>query len=199
MDTDTAPPSRPAEDDPEGTFHRNRWRKHKVIALLVGALTGSLAGYANSTLGIAVGLPFALVSENAFLIVLAVFVAPLVEEHVKLVPLWLLESEEQATYTPRRWMALGALSGIGFGLAEAVFYWQAIAPASVTVASLNLGTRLLLTVPLHGLLVTISSYGFGMARARGSVKPVALGLAGAIVLHATFNGFQVARALGGIP
>jgi RsiW-degrading membrane proteinase PrsW (M82 family) len=191
-------PSNPASRDPpsDAGFHARRWRRHKGFALLVGALTGSLAGYANSTLGLAVGLPFALVSENAFLIVLSVVVAPLVEEHVKLVPLWLLETEEKATYTPRRWMTLGTLSGLGFGIAEALFYLQALAGTSLQLAGLNLLTRLLLTVPLHGVLVAITGYGYGLARARGRARPIALALAAAILLHAAFNAVQVGRAIG---
>lgn len=192
-------PSPPTRGDGGEAFHRRRWRKHKGLALLLGAVAGGLAGYANTTFGAAVGLPFALVSADAFLIVLTVVVAPVVEEPVKLLALHFLDIEEQASYTPRRWMALGALAGIGFGLAEAFFYWRALAPVSLAAASLNAGTRLLLTVPLHGLLVTASAYGYGLSKARRSSLPLALGLAGAILAHAAFNAFQVLQATGAIP
>lgn len=182
--------------EPGSAFHARRWRKHKGYALLVGALAGGLAGYANTTLGATLGLPFALYSQSAFLVFVLVVVAPLVEEHVKLFSLSLLTTEEQAHYTPRRWMVLGALSGIGFGLAEAALYWQAIAPQSLLAANLNLGTRLLLTVPFHGLTVTASAYGYGLYRYRGSTAPLVKGLAVAITLHAAFNGFQVLKSTG---
>lgn len=185
-------------DEAGSSFRRRRWRKHKGLALLLGALVGGLAGYANTTFGTAVGLPFALVSADAFLIVLTVVVAPVVEEPVKLLALHFLDVEEKATYTPRRWLALGALAGIGFGLAEAALYWRALAPVSLAAATLNAGTRLALTVPLHGLLVTASAYGYGLWRARRSRAPLALGLTGAILAHAAFNAFQVLQATGAI-
>lgn len=205
-DTATPPPTPPPDGDastpagaPEGSssrFHARRWRKHKGFALLVGALAGGLAGYANTTLGLTLGLPFALYSKTAFYAFLVVLVAPVVEEHVKLFSLLLLRAEEQASYSPRRWLVLGALSGIGFGLAEAALYWQAIAPQSLTAANLNLGTRLLMTVPFHGLAVTASSYGYGLYRAKGSLAPLVRGLSVAIALHAAFNGFQMLKASG---
>lgn len=177
-------------------FHARRWKKHKGFALLLGALVGSLAGYANSTIGIMVGLPFALYSEGAFLAVLVVVLVPIIEEHVKLFSLLLLRAEEQASYSPRRWLVLGALAGLGFGLAEAAFYWQAIAPESLLAANLNIGTRLLMTVPFHGLTVTASAYGYGLYRATGARRPLVQGLALAIVLHGAFNGFQLLKASG---
>lgn len=177
-------------------FHRRRWRRHKLFALLVGGLAGGLAGYANSTLGTAVGLPFALYSKDLFLLVLVSVVAPLVEEHVKLFSLFLLRSEEDAVYSPRRWMVLGVLSGIGFGLAEAALYWQAIAPVSLLAANLNLLNRVLLTVPFHGLTVAASGYGYGLARHTRSSWPLVRGLTVAVLLHAAFNGFQVLASMG---
>lgn len=195
-ESDKRPPADPATS--LSSLHRRRWRRHKGFALLVGGLAGGLAGYANATIGTAVGLPFALHSEQAFLLALTVLVAPFVEEHVKLFSLFLLRFEERAEYAPRRWLALGALSGIGFGIAEAILYWQMIAPESLTLANLNLLTRMSLTVPMHGLAVTASAYGYGRSRIRGDIGPLVVGLLVAILLHAAFNGLQMARSLEGV-
>ncbi|MDX1610776.1 MAG: PrsW family glutamic-type intramembrane protease [Candidatus Thermoplasmatota archaeon] len=186
-----------ARDPETDRFHARRWRKHKLLALVIGALGGGLAGYANTTYGLAIGLPLVAVDPNLFLVVLVVLIAPVVEEHVKLLALVFLRSEERATYTPRRWLVLGAFAGAGFGLAEAALYWQAIAPTSLAAANLNLGMRLLLTVPMHALTVTATGYGYGLSRHDRSIKPLIQGLAVAILVHAAYNGFQILQALEG--
>lgn len=181
----------PPGHDPAGeAFHRRRWRKHKLIALALGALGGGLASWANSTYGLLVGLPAAAVDARLFFVAVAVLVAPIVEEHVKLMSLVFLQQEEQATYTPRNWMVLGAFAGAGFGLVEAAFYWQAIAGASVALANLNLVTRLLMGVPFHALAVTASAYGYGLSRHQRNAWPLIRGLIVAILAHAAMNILQ---------
>lgn len=184
-------PEPPDDGDPEAeAFHKGRWRKHKLIALALGALGGGLASWANSTYGLLVGLPAAAVDVRLFYVAVAVLVAPIVEEHVKLISLVFIQHEEQATYTPRRWMVLGAFAGAGFGLVEAAFYWQALAEASVALANLNLATRLLLGVPFHALAVTASAYGYGLSRHQRNAWPLVRGLAIAILAHAAMNTLQ---------
>lgn len=186
----------PAPDTPDGgdpdaeAFHQGRWRKHKLIALALGALGGGLASWANSTYGLLVGIPAAAVDVRLFFVAIAVLVAPIVEEHVKLISLVVIRQEEQATYTPRRWMVLGALAGAGFGLVEAAFYWQALAEVSVDLANLNLVTRLLMGVPFHALAVTASAYGYGVSRHQRNAWPLIWGLIIAILAHAAMNTLQ---------
>lgn len=189
----------PPGPDPAAAFHARRWKKHKWIAFLVGGLAGGLAGFANTAYGLTFGLPVALYDEGLFILLLVAVIAPLVEEHVKILSLILLRAEEKARYTPRRWMVLGALSGAGFGVAEALLYWQAIAPLSIAAANLNLLVRAFLTVPLHALTTATSGYGFGLSRLEGRVWPLARGLIVAILIHAAFNAFQTLPVLGAWP
>jgi len=166
------------------------------LAFTIGALSGSLAGFANTTYGLTIGLPLLAAGEGAFFALLAIVIAPLVEEHVKLLALVVLRAEEKASYPPRRWLLLGALAGAGFGVAEAVFYWQAILGFSFELANLNLLFRILVTVPMHALTATATGFGYGLARLTGSNVPLARGLVVAILIHATYNGLQVAKSFG---
>ncbi len=179
----------------EDRFHDRRWRKHKWIALALGALLGSLAGYANSTFTL-FGLPFVAGDPGALFVLLVIVIAPVVEEHVKLLALVFLQAEEQATYTPRRWLVLGAFVGLGFGAAEALLYWLVLAPSSLAAANVNLTIRALLTLPLHALTVSLSGWGYGASRLTGRTFPLLRGLVLAIAIHMAFNTFQLLKLAG---
>ena len=175
---------------------RKRWKRHRWIAFALGAVGGGLAGFANTAYGLTLGLPLALTNEGLFILLLVAVIAPLVEEHVKLLALILLRAEERATYTPRRWMALGALAGAGFGVAEAFFYFQALIVLSPALAAYNLGLRAALTVPLHALTAAVTGYGFGLARMRRNGWLLARGLLLAILIHSAYNTFQTLEVMG---
>jgi len=177
-------------------FQDTRWRRHKRMAFGLGSLAGFLAGNANATWGVAFGFPV-INDMGLFLAVLAVAVAPVVEESAKLLPLLLLRAEEGAVYDPHGWLILGALSGLGFTLLEALTYGLTIAPLSPGLAGYNVLFRLLF--PLHAITASVSGYAYGRYRATRKASVLLLGLGAAMAMHMTWNLWQVLGGTGVSP
>jgi RsiW-degrading membrane proteinase PrsW (M82 family) len=131
--------------------------------------------------------PVLIFSQTLFPIVVAVAVAPLVEEPAKSLGLLLLKEEEKLTFEIADWTVLGSLSGIGFGFMENVVYSLAVQGYGVNVSLTLFLLRGLLTAPLHSMTATLTGFGVGLWQKSGNARMLIIPLVVAMIIHGSFN------------
>ena len=161
-------------------------RAHYLICLGLGATVGFVASFGETFYG-SLAFPVLAFGQTLFSIVLAVAVAPLVEEPSKSFGLLLLKEEEKLTFEIVDWTILGALSGIGFGFMENVVYALRVLPYGVNVSLTLFLLRGLLTAPLHGITATLTGFGVGLWQKSGNARLLVIPLIAAMVIHGSFN------------
>ena len=173
--------------DPTGFSPAARPRRaHYLICLGMGATVGFVAAFGESFYG-ALAFPVLIFSQTLFPIVVAVAVAPLVEEPAKSLGLLLLKEEEKLTFEIADWTILGSLSGIGFGFMENVVYAVGVLGYGVNVSLTLFLMRGLLTAPLHGITATLTGFGIGLWQKSGNARLLLIPLIAAMVIHGSFN------------
>ncbi|HID73763.1 MAG TPA: PrsW family intramembrane metalloprotease [Thermoplasmata archaeon] len=161
-------------------------RRLVLIALVLGALAGGIAGFVNSIYGI--GVLFLVKFDLFWFIVLLVgVVAPVVEELVKLLGVYLINQEEWPNLAIRDWTVLGALSGLGFATLENAIYALNFLAAGFggDATLLLLGIRFLF--PLHIISTAVAATGFGLWVRTGEIGYFLRYVGVAMLLHASFN------------
>jgi len=161
-------------------------RAHYLICLGMGATVGFVAAFGESFYA-PLAFPVLIFSQALFSIVVAVAVAPLVEEPAKSLGLLLLKEEEKLTFEIADWTVLGSLSGIGFGFLENVVYALAALGYGVNVSLALFLMRGLLTAPLHGMTATLTGFGVGLWQKSGNARLLVIPLLAAMVIHGSFN------------
>jgi len=162
-------------------------RAHYLICLGLGATVGFVAAF-GETFYAPLAFPVLIFSSQAlFSIVVAVAVAPLVEEPAKSLGLLLLKEEEKLTFEIADWTILGSLSGIGFGFMENVVYAVGVLGYGVNVSLTLFLMRGLLTAPLHGITATLTGFGIGLWQKSGNARLLLIPLIAAMVIHGSFN------------
>ena len=173
--------------DPTGFSPAARPRRaHYLICLGMGATVGFVAAFGESFYA-PLAFPVLIFSQALFSIVVAVAVAPLVEEPAKSLGLLLLKEEEKLTFEIADWTVLGSLSGIGFGFMENVVYALAALGYGVNVSLALFLMRGLLTAPLHGMTATLTGFGVGLWQKSGNARLLVIPLLAAMVIHGSFN------------
>lgn len=173
--------------DPSGFSPAARPRRaHYLICLGMGATVGFVAAFGETFYG-SLAFPVLIFSQTLFSIVVAVAVAPLVEEPAKSLGLLLLKEEEKLTFEIADWTILGALSGIGFGFMENVVYALGVLGYGVNVSLTLFLMRGLLTAPLHGITATLTGFGVGLWQKSGNARLLLIPLIAAMVVHGSFN------------
>ncbi len=173
--------------DPTGFSPAARPRRaHYLICLGMGATVGFVAAFGESFYA-PLAFPVLIFSQALFSIVVAVAVAPLVEEPAKSLGLLLLKEEEKLTFEIADWTVLGSLSGIGFGFLENVVYAVAVLDHGVNVSLTLFLMRGLLTAPLHGITATLTGFGIGLWQKSGNARLLLIPLVAAMVIHGSFN------------
>ncbi len=171
--------------EPVGPAARPK-RAHYVISLGLGAIAGLVAAF-GETLYLPLAFPVLIFSKSLLPIVVAVAIAPLVEESAKPFGLLLLKEEEKLVFDLPSWTVLGSLAGIGFGLAENVVYSISVFKFGVDVSLALFLMRGLLTAPLHGITTTMTGFGIGLWQKSGNPRLLAIPLFFAMVVHGSFN------------
>lgn len=122
------------------------------------------------------------------------FAVGLPEELSKALPILLFVFFSRRAWPPRTYLFLGALSGITFGVTEAVLYATLVDDIAsyldyTSAATVTTVWRLVCGGLIHGCLSALPAYFIGLAYwHRRSVYPLTLGgLAGAAVLHGLYN------------
>jgi protease PrsW len=121
----------------------------------------------------------------------------LLEEAVKALPLLLFVYRKRTPFQPTTYAYLGAISGLAFGVAEAVAYSLSYAQGLVT-GQLDLGSYIvvqftrLITLPLlHAMFSGIVGYFIGLAvlYSKAPRALICIGLGLAALLHGTYDVF----------
>jgi len=167
---------------------RNIRPRHVFIVFGLGALSGFIASWGE------IGLLFSsaplfgayLFAEPTIgIVLLAVIIAPLVEELAKPLGLYLIQGEEKPHFRVEEWAMLGAIAGFGFAVLENILY-------SVTAlefgadASLSL-LLLRFMLPLHMIASAIAGFGFGLWVKNRNGLYFLICLIIAMLLHGLFN------------
>jgi hypothetical protein len=129
------------------------------------------------------------IQQPAILAVILFFISgfvPLVEEIIKPMAVWLLW---RTPLTPQDGWLLGLLSGAGFALVEN-FGNTAVGEGWFFLALARFGAS-----ALHIFNSAIISYTVLLAREKKRLLPAVLGLAGAILIHALWNGITIFATL----
>ncbi len=177
----------PAAGEPLEPSNRPR-RAHYLIAIGMGATVGTLAAFGESFYVFS-AIPVLFFGQSLFSVVVAVAIAPLVEEPSKSLGLLLLKEEEKLEFDLQSWAMLGALAGIGFGFAENVVYALSVRQFGVGVSLALFLMRGLLTAPLHGMTATMTGFGVGLWQKGGDPRKLLVLLVIAMIIHGSFNLF----------
>jgi RsiW-degrading membrane proteinase PrsW (M82 family) len=143
------------------------------------------------------GLPFV---KSAM--VMAVFLAPLVEETAKFLCVRWTVYERPEFNEPMDGMVYAAAAALGFASVENIVYvtteWFSGGPF---MGTLVLAARSVLSVPAHALFASFWGLALGWSKGRKGFRPasmVFLGLLSAMVLHGLFNWLSSQAFLGGL-
>ncbi|MEW5936823.1 MAG: PrsW family glutamic-type intramembrane protease [Candidatus Thermoplasmatota archaeon] len=158
--------------------------KHLLLSFGLGAFSGFLAvvgeiGFIGNT------LPLALADMTLWTLLLASIVAPLVEESVKPVGLFVAYQEDRPNLTIQQWALLGLMAGLGFALLEDILYVLSIVPFGADAALTLLGMRLLF--PVHMICTTLTGIGYGLWVKTRQPMHFILFIAIAMCIHGLFN------------
>ena len=165
----------------------NLTSKHVAIALGFGALSTLIASWGELGFMMDIGqLPSTFIENpDPVTILLAVIIAPFVEELAKPLGLYFLRYEEKPNLNLQEWALLGALAGLGFAIVENVMYASGVLQYGNEAAAMLLLLRFML--PLHMIASAVTGYGFGLWVKTKNTKYFAGCLAVAMLLHGLFN------------
>ncbi|GAA1468574.1 PrsW family intramembrane metalloprotease [Microbacterium thalassium] len=177
----------------------DRWEPEPIGLLILAVAWGAVAA-----VGIALGVDLLLAvmfgqsSSTAAEVLSAVVQAPVVEEVGKgLGLLVILAVGRRAFDGPVDGIVYGALIGAGFAFTENIQYFAiSLIDGGVADVSVTFFMRGILSPFAHVMFTSVTGFAVGLAVRRGAsvggaLGPWAVGLAGAIALHALWNGSAV--------
>jgi RsiW-degrading membrane proteinase PrsW (M82 family) len=175
----------PTTGEPIGTTPPPK-RAHYLISFGIGAITGTVAAF-GETLYLPLAIPVLFFDTSLFPVIVATIIAPLVEEPVKPLGLFLLKEEEKLSFSLASWAFLGSLAGLGFGFAENVVYSLSVLEFGVDVSFDLFLLRALLSAPLHGIMTTVTGFGIGLWQKTGNARILLEAFIVAMAIHGSFN------------
>ncbi len=163
-----------------------------LLAFLWGAGISVLLAMVLNTAGLML-IWAPLLGDDQGFFVTATVVAPVVEETLKgVVLLGFLWFRRHELNGPTDGIIYGSMVGLGFATIENISYYMAAGPDAVASTFVLRG---ILTPLIHPLCSSLTGIGVATAAlrepGRGRVRPVVLGLFGAIALHAVWNGMAL--------
>lgn len=162
--------------------------RHLLMAFGFGAISTLVASWASLGLMLdilPVTLPTNMGEATTVTILMAVIVAPFIEEMAKPIGLYFLQAEEKPVLELKEWALLGAMAGFGFAVVENFLYAATVLTDGAEVSLWLLGLRFLL--PLHIIATAISGFGFGLWVKTRNAKYFAACIFVSMLLHASFN------------
>lgn len=161
-------------------------REYLSICIGLGAIAGLIAGYSNSIYGGLIS-PIHDTNKDLYIIILVSVVAPIGEESIKPLGLYLLKSEERISLNLQGWVILGAFAGMGFGLIENGFYALSVMSYGGSAIVTLMALRFLLSLPIHMLNTSIAAFGFGLWDVSGEGRHFFKFLILAVLIHGFYN------------
>jgi RsiW-degrading membrane proteinase PrsW (M82 family) len=157
-------------------------RRSLLLCLVLAALMGGMCAYAES-----VFLPIEFVKKPELLMLIgACIIAPLVEELLKPIGLFILLNEK-SDFSLFNWILLGTFAGLGFKLLEDTIYGL-----MAMAESYSFGLNLLLLrnlFPIHLITTSIAGFGIGLWNKLDKRKYFLWAICISILIHALFNLF----------
>lgn len=120
-------------------------------------------------------------------VAVTVLIAPVVEEVVKPLGLYLAHFDLKPSLTLKQWAILGFLAGLAFALFEDFLYVFIYAGPGMGVDGMLAIAITRIHVPVHMLCTTITGFGVGMWHQTKRGEPLIAALAFAIMIHAFWN------------
>lgn len=161
---------------------------HIVIAFGFGAISTLVASWASLSLMIntyPVLLPMTFQPDDMVMVLMAVIVAPFVEELAKPIGLYFMHAEEKPDLELGEWAFLGAMAGLGFAVVENFLYASSVMVYGFDTSVWLLVLRFLL--PLHMVASSIAGFGFGLWVKTGKGKYFAGCIFTSMLLHGLYN------------
>ncbi|GEM_PF-6066752 len=141
------------------------------LSFFFGVIFGNLAGIFNSFFFTSLLIPFISFNEHFYslniiltLKVLAIIIAPILEELTKLIPMFFLISQERGyVININQWIILSILAALGFSTFENIIYFITfISLYKLDTCLLLIVSRYMLATPMHLSSTLVTSYGVGM-------------------------------------
>ncbi|HEY3419625.1 MAG TPA: PrsW family glutamic-type intramembrane protease [Methanomassiliicoccales archaeon] len=129
--------------------------------------------------------------QNLQLLILAVFIAPIVEEFTKS---WAVLFMSPRLNEIEDGLVYGAAAGLGFAAVENILYNGSALVSGTEVFLVIAISRALTSTLLHASATAVTGYGIALSkfhRMAGHPQSWVLYYAGAVVLHASFNLFAI--------
>jgi len=117
----------------------------------------------------------------------AVVIAPIAEEALKPLGIYLIRFEEKPMLRLKDWALLGLAAGLGFKLLEDLLYIFLQFNTSYGSEGILLGVLVRTHFPVHLIASSIAGFGIGLWHQSRKILPFILAMAMAIVVHAVFN------------
>lgn len=157
-----------------------------LIAMAFGAIAAIPVMIFEGAGGIGIGVIVA-GSQDLAMAVVIVVIAPLVEEVMKPLGIYLLRMDLRPILTLREWAILGFLAGLAFSLLEDALYIFVYAGPAYGAEGMLATAVFRLHIPVHMVGTTMVGFGVGMWCQSKRIKPFLLTLAFAIAIHAFWN------------
>ena len=146
-------------------------KRSYFLSFFFGVIFGNLAGIFNSSFFTFLLIPFVsfnkyLYSFNIILIlkVLAIIIAPILEELTKLIPIFFLIYQERGhIININQWIILSILAALGFSTFENIIcFITFISLHKLNACLLLIVLRYMLATPMHLSSTLVTSYGVGV-------------------------------------
>jgi len=124
---------------------------------------------------------------NMLTVILAVIVAPIAEEALKPLGMYIIHREERRPLRLKDWAILGLIAGLGFKLLEDALYIFLYFNMTYGADGMLAGALIRVHFPAHLLASLVAGFGIGLWHQTHRIRYFALMLSIAIAIHAAFN------------
>lgn len=159
-------------------------KKYIAIAFLGGAVSAGLATLGELGYG-GFFTPTVVETVDLTTLIMVALIAPIVEESVKPLGIYLIGRDEKPNLTIMEWAWLGLFAGLGFALLEDALY-ASMAAGSGGNAMLAL-TAIRLALPVHMIATTLSGIGVGLYHKTKDPRNFLMMLVLAMAVHGIYN------------
>jgi RsiW-degrading membrane proteinase PrsW (M82 family) len=161
---------------------------YAAICISLGLAAGIFAGIAEAMFVLPMSLPLTEQPTDLTFLLIAVVLAPIVEEPMKLLGSYVIIYSEKTKFKLQWWILFGLFGGLGFALLENTLYF---AVTEMSYGASAGGTvflaRMMLSLPFHLIASSVAGCGFGLYVHTKKLRYFVAFLAIAIAIHALFN------------
>jgi RsiW-degrading membrane proteinase PrsW (M82 family) len=161
---------------------------YATICISLGLAAGILAGIVEGLFVLPLSLPLTEQPPDISFLLVAVVLAPIVEEPMKLLGSYLIFYSEKNKFKLKWWILFGLFGGLGFALLENVLYFAVTEMSyGASVGGTVFLARMMLSLPFHLIASAVAGCGFGLFVHTEKLRYFGAFLALAIIIHSLFN------------